>query len=176
MSIFPSENTWITPRTKDVKITTDNCMLILPKKISHIEQVYLNANSFALWNLKGSDGLTHNGISLSNLSVYQNMKSSLSVLDIGKYVVEKAKYDTLNTYTAIQSIPWGEIATNNAWFYSHNETDIQCINSRPKCRKSLVQILQKCRLWKTCICRYIKRNKHHLRLPHERAKLKISTV
>lgn len=38
MSIFPSENTWITPRTKDVKITTDNCMLILPKKISHIEQ------------------------------------------------------------------------------------------------------------------------------------------
>lgn len=51
-----------TPRTKDVKITTDNCMLILPKKISHIEQVYLNANSFALWNLKGSDGLTHVGM------------------------------------------------------------------------------------------------------------------
>lgn len=131
MSIFPSENTWITPRTKDVKITTDNCMLILPKKISHIEQVYLNANSFALSNLKGSDGLTRDGISLSNLSVYPNMMSSLSVLDIGKYVVEKAKYDTLNTYTAIQSIPWGEITTNNAWFYSHNETDIQCINSRP---------------------------------------------
>lgn len=58
MSIFPSENTWITPRTKDVKITTDNCMLILPKKISHIEQVYLNANSFALWNLKGSDAVS----------------------------------------------------------------------------------------------------------------------
>lgn len=132
MSIFPSENTWITPRTKDVKITTDNCMLILPKKISHIEQVYLNANSFALWNLKGSDGLTHKGgISLSNLSPYQNMMRTISVLDIGKYVVEKAKYDTLDTYTAIQSIPWGEIATNNAWFYSHNETDIQCINSRP---------------------------------------------
>lgn len=37
-------------------------MLILPKKISHIEQVYLNANSFALWNLKGSDGLTHVGM------------------------------------------------------------------------------------------------------------------
>lgn len=80
MSIFPSENTWITPRTKDVKITTDNCMLILPKKISHIEQVYLNANSFALWNLKGSDGLTHNGISLSNLSVYmaESFNSSIS--------------------------------------------------------------------------------------------------
>ena len=55
-------------------------MLILPKKISHIEQVYLNANSFALWNLKGSDGLTHNGISLSNLSVYmaESFNSSIS--------------------------------------------------------------------------------------------------
>lgn len=39
-----------------------------------------------------------------------------------------------------------------------------------------MQILQKCRLRKTCICRYIKRNKHHSAFATERAKLKISTV
>ena len=45
---FPSATTWITPRTLEVQVTTDNCVIILPQKIGEIYHVYLISRSFAL--------------------------------------------------------------------------------------------------------------------------------
>ena len=44
-AIFPSIQNWATPRTSEVLLTTENCMLVLPHKIRSINKVLVNADS-----------------------------------------------------------------------------------------------------------------------------------
>lgn len=44
-NIFPSQNTWITPRIDLGQINTSNCKIILNQKIDNIGKVLINANS-----------------------------------------------------------------------------------------------------------------------------------
>lgn len=45
--IFPSVNSWITPRTTVGKIEDNNCLLMLPQKIESIHRILLNATNIS---------------------------------------------------------------------------------------------------------------------------------
>ena len=44
---YPSYSGWITARTDDIQLTTDNMLLILPKPIAKLQKVLLNASNSA---------------------------------------------------------------------------------------------------------------------------------
>ena len=126
-TVFPSQNSWITPRTSETKIDSNNCMVILPQKISEIKQVLINAQ-----NIKISIKTAQTQAVLTPLTDYYtapNDSARLQYLDITKYVVEQAKHNAL---PLIKPVSEGnvvrELSINNAQYYVQNEKILYIVN------------------------------------------------
>lgn len=54
--VYPAPNAWITPRTEEVRLTTDNSKILMPETIEKIVKIYINTNTFSLNIYTESDG------------------------------------------------------------------------------------------------------------------------
>lgn len=127
-TIFPSQNTWITPRSEQGQITTENSLIILPQKIERINKAILHSpNTVLAIDTTGFSKL----VALRDLYIDEQHTMSLAELDITNYIVDEAQYQTLSTYNAsVMPGYFTSLYTNNSWYYEHNGTNIILPNNR----------------------------------------------
>lgn len=134
---FPSATTWITPRALEVKVTTDNCVIILPQKIGEIYHVYFDITQFRFTvrvALNNGQTQTEN----AHISeIYTKAQDGTYVLvspifDIIHNVVEKSKYDTLLYINSVALTPAQQVRQlkNNCWYFTRESNEIVCLNNR----------------------------------------------
>lgn len=133
---FPSATTWITPRALEVKVTTDNCVIILPQKIGEIYHVYFDITQFPLTvNFIVGDTTQQESAHIS--TIYTKAQDGTYVLvspifDIIHNVVEKSKYDTLLYINSVALTPAQQSRQlkNNCWYFTRESNEIVCLNNR----------------------------------------------
>lgn len=137
-NIYPSNATWITPRSEETQITSDNCVILLPKKIDHVDKVYINSSlipmSVGYYESGESSETVWHG-SLSDIYIGDNFATAQRIgdtFDITRFIVEKSEYETLNTISG--RAPTDEELEgnikNNTWFYTHEGNTIRLVNDR----------------------------------------------
>lgn len=134
MPIFPSANTWITARSDEAHLTDQNCKIILPQKIDKIDKVvlylpYVEVSFYSPALPKAS---------LSQLYYDEAHTKSLVELDITSYVVEKAKYATLDKKNPNGAISLGPQYLENTWYYEHGGNEIILPNEIVKGNLTLI--------------------------------------
>ena len=120
--VFPSQNGWITPRTDDVRLTTDNCEIILPSIPEKILHIYLNADTVKIRGLApGETGATR----IHKLSEIIKTEK----LDLIGFIPEYKKYSSLKTYNgAIYNSNSIELCKNNACYWTENTNKITIVS------------------------------------------------
>lgn len=133
---FPSATTWITPRTLEVQVTTDNCVIILPQKIGEIYHVYFDITQFPL-TVDFIVGDTTQRETTHISQIYTKAQDGTYVLvspifDVIHNVVEKSKYDTLLYINSAALTPaqQGQQLKNNCWYFTRESNEIVCLNNR----------------------------------------------
>lgn len=105
-NIYPSNATWITPRSEETQITSDNCVILLPKKIDHVDKVYINSSLIPMSVGYYEPGASSETIWRGNLSdIYISSNGATpqrigDTFDITRFIVEKNEYKTLNIISA----------------------------------------------------------------------------
>lgn len=124
---YPSYSGWITARTDDIQLTTDNMLLILPKPIAKLQKVLLNASNSASVFITYQNPLGEGESATVGLDELQLKVGStyvnLTSLDITDYVVEYDLYRTLGTLSAFQP-DYGDQTKNNTSYYKRYESTI----------------------------------------------------
>lgn len=124
---YPSYSGWITARTNDIQLTTDNMLLILPKPIAKLQKVLLNASNSASVVITYQNPLGEGESATVGLDELQLKVGStyvnLTSLDITDYVVEYDLYRTLGTLSAFQP-DYGDQTKNNTSYYKRYESTI----------------------------------------------------
>ena len=124
---YPSYSGWITARTDDIQLTTDNMLLILPKPIAKLQKVLLNASNSASVVITYQNPLGEGESATVGLDELQLKVGStyvnLTSLDITDYVVEYDLYRTLGTLSAFQP-DYGDQTKNNTSYYKRYESTI----------------------------------------------------
>ena len=131
VSIFPSANAWCTPRSFDNKITSDNCSIFLPQIIEKIDKMLLNCAGFTVHvQFKIGQGASEGNYNLNELYLDKAGSIALNALDITKWIVEKAAYDTLQLINkGLSEDEIRSVIKNNTWYYEHNSKSITLVNS-----------------------------------------------
>ena len=137
-NIYPSNATWITPRSEETQITSDNCVILLPKKIDHVDKVYINSSLIPMWAFYYPTGATDpqrwDGY-LSDIYIGSTIATAQRIgdtFDITRFIVEKSEYETLNTISGRDPTDEeleGNIK-NNTWYYTHEGNTIRLVNDR----------------------------------------------
>lgn len=124
---YPSYSGWITARTDDIQLTTDNMLLILPKPIAKLQKVLLKASNSASVFITYQNPLGEGESATVGLDELQLKVGStyvnLTSLDITDYVVEYDLYRTLGTLSAFQP-DYGDQTKNNTSYYKRYESTI----------------------------------------------------
>lgn len=124
---YPSYSGWITARTDDIQLTTDNMLLILPKPIAKLQKVLLNASNSASVFITYQNPLGEGESATVGLDELQLKVGStyvnLTSLDITDYIVEYDLYRTLGTLSAFQP-DYGDQTKNNTSYYKRYESTI----------------------------------------------------
>ena len=112
---YPSKTAWMTPRSKEFRMTSDNTCLIVDKDIYKIKKVYLRGYPYIV-----SNGTTTH-LSWNDIKdVNGNIIDEYSALDISPWVVAEEVYNALRTpgnlSDAMSEIP----NTCNTFYYSKN--------------------------------------------------------
>ena len=102
---------YLTPRTDDAILTTDNATLFVQSPIYAIEKVELNFKIFDLYDS-------------------ENTKVNLDWVDITKYVVEKSVYEGLKT--DINRSDKTQIYKNNTLYYTQGDNKIEGLGKTEK--------------------------------------------
>lgn len=128
---YPSYSGWITARTDDIQLTTDNMLLILPKPIVQLQKVLLDIIGI------GTVGIIFKDTSVASTrkpiseitTVSGDTSTSLQVLDIAHYVVEQDLYKTLSTQGAFEPST-DDISKNNTSYYKRYDKNIKICTAR----------------------------------------------
>lgn len=106
--IYPSPTDWITPRTDEVRLTTDNAKIELPFNINRIKKVYICGEKLSFTMATNGNGTWYKGdtdepyfpiVDIPFSDCYNaktNEKWDMS-LDITYLVKEKSEFNTLNS-------------------------------------------------------------------------------
>ena len=134
-NIYPSNATWITPRSEETQITSDNCVILLPKKIDHVDKVILNCEIITMnvpVTVEGSGDATHKQCPLSDLYLDRAGTKKIGNIDLMAYIPEKAEYDTLPVIQGrnILDNELLQLYKNNTWYYTHEGNTIRLVNDR----------------------------------------------
>lgn len=129
---YPSYSGWITARTDDIQLTTDNMLLILPKPIVQLQQMLLNLDSAQEITVDityiGSSGSTSaTNVKLTEFSTTQSDSGLLKVLDVTSYVVEYDKYRTLDAPSYTQG---KRIDKSNTAYYERYGEQIKFVTTK----------------------------------------------
>lgn len=121
---FPSVGGWATPRTREVRLTTDNCELILPKKIDKINNIKLHLinDDIRFYIQYGA-----NQTSYVNRIAVGTTQNRVYDLDITPFFVD---IDYWKTLPIVDTSSDGNItsfrnAKNNTFYYERNSTTIE---------------------------------------------------
>jgi len=107
---YPSQDGYITPRTDDIRLTTDNCKIILPTIIDRISKVYVK--NIVVGAVAGESGI---GYPYSGIDKIVDV----GVMDITNYIFAKDNWDLLQeAYGA--SIIGGQYMRNNTFYWEDN--------------------------------------------------------
>lgn len=158
IAIFPSPTKWATPRTEEIRLTTDNAQLILPKKISKITHLWLKGDSATVVG-KGKTLVEQHQFSqafrISDLyqAHYQGeLLGSLEEIDLIDYVVEESEWRTLDEITsALLPTHFQERVKNNTFHYKTKDNIIKIAGQyqglffdlRPICTTLVNSVLMK---------------------------------
>lgn len=127
---YPSYSGWITARTDDIQLTTNNAMLILPKPIANLAHVWLRTANSAKIGISYKDSSTNEPITTTVLlseiqtrdtsGVYHN----IAALDLKPYIVEYDEYRTLGTQSVFE---WqtSNKTKNNTSYYTRYGKEIK---------------------------------------------------
>ena len=135
VSIYPSASAWITPRTNDIQLTTDNMMLLLPKPIADLEKILLRTANTTKVNITysgGSTGATSITVDLSALQIKVGETIlPLESIDLTKYFVEYDKYKTLEVQDGLFLDP-REVVKNTASYWTRYTNEIKICSTQEK--------------------------------------------
>lgn len=128
---YPSQDGFISARTEETRLTTDNCRLILPLTIEKALKLTLDLSNITF---KGANhhyeirGVKAYSGSTQNKKVYINKLSQLidaDTLDITDYLVEYKKYSTLTTYLMHgMAQSFTGISKNNTIYWTEGSNEI----------------------------------------------------
>lgn len=131
--IYPSATTWITPRSEDVQLTTNNMLLIMPKPIANLEKVYFNLESdtkirvaVTYTDTIGTAGSQENVLIPTEISTTQSDDGLLKVADMSKYFLEIAEYKTLKVRASVSD----ELAKSSTNYYTRYTPNIKLCTQR----------------------------------------------
>lgn len=126
---YPSYSGWITARTDDIQLTTDNAMLIMPKPIAELSHIWLNATNSANVRITYNNALGDPVTIPVPLSDIQTKDSdgtyhNIEMLDLKPYVVEYDEYRTLSTQSVFE---WqtSNNTKNNTSYYTRYSKEIK---------------------------------------------------
>lgn len=123
---YPSVDGWITPRTDGTRLTTENCLLLLPKKIEQVTRILLKADTPTIGIVVTlSGGQVTRVVPLSELSF--DGVNTLAYLDITRFVVTKDIYALLDTVQTKVN-PETTLLRNNTWYYESGDDKIILVN------------------------------------------------
>lgn len=136
-NVFPSVTTWTTPRTDEIKLTTDNCKLFTNTKIEKLEKIIakVKASDFEFTITWTNSVGKIERIRVNPGKIFLDSAHQISLEDAGfditKYVVEKAKYSTLKTYTNTAVLPdyFTDLYVNNTSYWTQNTNEIVLVNT-----------------------------------------------
>ena len=136
-NVFPSVTTWTTPRTDEIKLTTDNCKLFTNTKIEKLEKIIakIKASDFQFTITWTNNVGQIERINVDAGQIFLDSAHQISLEDAGfditKYVVEKAKYSTLKTYTNTAVLPdyFTDLYVNNTSYWTQNTNEIVLVNT-----------------------------------------------
>ena len=112
---YPSKTAWMTPRSKEFRMTSDNTCLIVDKDIYKIKKVYLRGYPYIV-----SNGTTTH-LSWNDIKdVNGNIIDEYSALDISPWVVAEEVYNALRTPGNLSDAMSESPNTCNTFYYSKN--------------------------------------------------------
>lgn len=147
-SIFPSATTWTTPRTDEIKLTTDNCKLFTNSKIDKLQKILLKlqdtalqptGTNYILVNInflytdeEGNTAEQRLTAELTDLFYDQAGTQTLFAngIDITPFVVEKAVYGILPIAENAPTYPdyFTTQYTNNTSYWTQSTNEIVLVN------------------------------------------------
>lgn len=126
---YPSYSGWITARTDDIQLTTDNMLLILPKPIADLSHVWLKAENSAKVGISYKTEETEPVTTQVSLSEIQTKDTSgvyhnIAALDLKQYILEYDEYRTLGTQSVFE---WqtSNRTKNNTSYYTRYGKEIK---------------------------------------------------
>lgn len=135
-NVFPSVTTWTTPRTDEIKLTTDNCKLFTNTKVEKIDRILaipVAESNFQFFIRLKNPLATLEHVTIEQVFFDEGLTQPITDagLDITKYVVEKAKYSTLKTYTNTAVLPdyFTDLYVNNTSYWTQNTNEIVLVTT-----------------------------------------------
>lgn len=114
--VFPSQVGWITPRTDDVQLTTDNCQIQLPTIPEKVLKVYINQRTISLRDPVPNEGYE---------TLYE--VTGDEELDVTDFFPEYKRYSSLNI-----GVGHDEFTTDlyryNTCYWTENSKDITIVS------------------------------------------------
>jgi len=127
-AIFPGANSWTTPRSDDTQITSSNCEIMFNKKIDKLNKVVINADSIKI-HISAAELTTAFSSKWVKLNEVSRTLTGnvIKQLDITKYCVEKAEWDTLSEVKTEELTNFRNKYKNNTIFYEHNGNSLKVL-------------------------------------------------
>ena len=120
--VYPAPNAWVTPRTEEVRLTTDNCKILMPETIEKIVKVYINTNTFTVdltdaEDIPGNEALETDILDITDLVPEYKRWSALETQGYGQY--DRNTREILKNNT----IYWTEDANEISLIYTQYASD-----------------------------------------------------
>ena len=120
--VYPAPNAWITPRTEEVRLTTDNCKILMPETIEKIVKIYINTNTFTVnlvddGDVSGYEALETDSLDITDMVPEYKQWTSLETKGYGQY--DRNTRDLLKNNT----IYWSEDTNEISLIYTQYAAD-----------------------------------------------------
>ena len=127
-TVFPSQVGWVTPRTDDIRLTTDNCEIHTDDVMQKPIHIWLNIEGVTI-NVEDDDGYM----------IEKNISELLGsdALDLSHYIPEQKEYNSLNIYieaewNALSEPEKAEKCANNTFYWIENTNRVVLSNEYSK--------------------------------------------
>ena len=108
--VYPAPNAWVTPRTEEVRLTTDNCKILMPETIEKIIKIYVNTNTFRL--------------NVDSSFVDADEVLGVNELDVSRYFPEQKKWQTLTETNSGADMRSDNLFKNNTCYWVEDTNEL----------------------------------------------------
>lgn len=135
ITIFPSQNGWITPRAFEIQINSNNCRILLNQKIEKIDKLLVNGATARVclkgeFPAPGGRPATNHVCEFSKLSTTSSGKNLLTQLDISRFIVDASEYNALPIWESESTLVAStKKYKNNTFYYEYGNNEIHLVNT-----------------------------------------------